>query len=266
MMTNQNFKSSRRREIISSGIDEIKDVILGSMEWGLLGTFKRMRISYIRHRYLLWSTEASYDFDRKYGIDTTRKLRTSFFQMPKEVMQDAVMYWATPVSMFYEIMSVLNIDFKKYIFVDFGCGKGRVVLLASHYPFQKIFGLDIHKSLLRIGVNNFQKFQSQASVKSDVQFMHCSATDFRYTMGKNYLIYLFNPFGVATFCSVLDRLEYVTCAHSCQEPYVVLLDPTVSQLELIRRRLWILVNCREVAPNNGQFSWYVYRGNFDGCK
>ena len=41
------------------------------------------------------------------------------------------------------------------------------------------------------------------------------------------------------------------------------LDPTDSQLELIRRRqFWILVNCREVAPNSGQFSWYIYQGTW----
>lgn len=46
-------------------------------------------------------------------------------------------------------------------FIDIGCGKGGVLLYASHYPFQRIAGVEIEDSLYEIAVNNFKKLKNQ---------------------------------------------------------------------------------------------------------
>jgi hypothetical protein len=44
------------------------------------------------------------------------------------------------VTVFKQIMSRLTIRFGEFELIDFGSGKGRVLLLASGYGFKKIIG------------------------------------------------------------------------------------------------------------------------------
>jgi len=42
------------------------------------------------------------------------------------------------------------------VFVDFGCGKGRVLYLASRYPFQRIIGVDLSRQMIEAARRNLR--------------------------------------------------------------------------------------------------------------
>ncbi|HLB92446.1 MAG TPA: hypothetical protein VJK27_08915, partial [Terriglobales bacterium] len=46
-------------------------------------------------------------------------------------------YQPTDPALFQEMMSALPIQFDEFTFIDIGSGKGRTLLMASEYPFQK---------------------------------------------------------------------------------------------------------------------------------
>ncbi|MBK8386616.1 MAG: class I SAM-dependent methyltransferase [Candidatus Accumulibacter sp.] len=54
----------------------------------------------------------------------------------------AVRYEPSPSGMVRSILSTLGLDWRRYTFVDFGAGKGRVLLLAAELPFKNIIGVE----------------------------------------------------------------------------------------------------------------------------
>ena len=46
------------------------------------------------------------------------------------------LYQPTDAAKFHEMLGRLQIDFSQFTFIDIGSGKGRVLLMASDYPFR----------------------------------------------------------------------------------------------------------------------------------
>jgi predicted RNA methylase len=88
------------------------------------------------------------------------------------------------------------------VFVDIGCGKGRVLCCASRFGIRKVIGVEIDKDLCDIAECNAKKVHGRKSI---IEIFNVSAEDFDYRTGTVY--YLFNPFGVSTLSSVLTRME-----------------------------------------------------------
>lgn len=247
----------RSLSILAAAFWEMVDLLGGPGHWGLRGTVKRLNISYLRHRYRLWRHELVEGFDRRWGTETARKKRLGAARISRS--PSAVMYWATPVSAFEELMAALPADPRNYGFIDFGCGKGRVVLQACLYPFRCIVGVEMEPGLLRVACDNFDKFAVRSMVCQHPRFECCRAENLDFDAG-SWIAYFFNPFGAPVFEKVLARLE----AHGAREakpPYAVLLDPTSDQLEIIGARAqWTLEAASVVPANSGRFSWYIFEG------
>src|SRR5277367_3679731 len=52
------------------------------------------------------------------------------------------------------MLASLAIAYERYVFVDYGCGKGRVLLVATHFPFQRIVGVEFAPQLAEIAEQN----------------------------------------------------------------------------------------------------------------
>src|SRR5712691_7133679 len=56
-------------------------------------------------------------------------------------------YQPTEPVLFEEMLASIKIDFRNFTFIDLGSGKGRVLLLASDYPFRQIVGVELLPAL-----------------------------------------------------------------------------------------------------------------------
>lgn len=81
-------------------------------------------------------------------------------------------------SLLREIIGSLSIDFSQFTFVDIGSGKGRALLLAAEYPFNKILGIELLPELHAIAEQNIAKFLSEHSVSGTVKSICADATQF----------------------------------------------------------------------------------------
>lgn len=84
--------------------------------------------------------------------------------------------------------------------IDFGCGKGGILALMSHYPFRRIAGVEISETLLHIAKKNLDKLHLH-----QVELYHADATTFTELDDFNYF-YFFNPFQGAIFKKVIDNI------------------------------------------------------------
>src|SRR5262245_20873055 len=72
--------------------------------------------------------------ERMFGIQTDGMIELTEFGIQNEAYRD---YLPTDYRAFHEIMRKLAIDPHNHVFLDFGAGMGRAIILAATYPFQR---------------------------------------------------------------------------------------------------------------------------------
>ena len=57
------------------------------------------------------------------------------------------------------MLRALDIDYSDFVFVDYGSGKGRTLLVAAEFPFKKIVGVEIAQELHAIAGKNVDQYR-----------------------------------------------------------------------------------------------------------
>src|SRR5437868_1829259 len=144
------------------------------------------------------------DYDWEHSVDTTRSnvgVRTQFL-----TGVTARPYFATEPWLFEQIMQALPIDFSQFTFIDLGSGKGRVLLMASDYPFQRIIGVEFMPELHRAAQKNISSYSNDRQRCRQIETLCMDARGFEFPSGP-LVVYLFNPFSESTFAQVLESLR-----------------------------------------------------------
>jgi cyclopropane fatty-acyl-phospholipid synthase-like methyltransferase len=97
-------------------------------------------------------------------------------------------------------------DPARYVFVDLGSGKGRMLLIAAERPFREIQGIEFAAELHREAEANIKRYRSSKQRCKRIRSLALNAADYAFPRD-DLVIYLFNSFGRAVMEQVLDRLE-----------------------------------------------------------
>jgi SAM-dependent methyltransferase len=125
-------------------------------------------------------------------------------------------YQPTDQAAFREMMAALPIDFREFTFIDIGSGKGRVLHMASEYPFRKIVGVELIRELHRIAQENIAAHQerigsadsNQLPPRTQIPIESVCADAREFVFPETPLaIYLFNPLPEAGLRQLLHNLE-----------------------------------------------------------
>jgi SAM-dependent methyltransferase len=141
-------------------------------------------------------------------------------------------YQPTEPTLFHEMIEGLkqrtNLDLSRFAFLDLGSGKGRTLLMASDYPFQKIIGVELLPSLHQIAQENLQRYKSESQKCFVLESVCADGTTFPLPSAP-LVIYLFNPFPESGLRQFVAHLE-----HSLQERprtvYVLYHNPLLEQV------------------------------------
>lgn len=148
-------------------------------------------------------------FDLLYGTNTgaTKTEVGSPDSNPGECFS----YIPTRPSVARKIFRLLPIDkFEPFTFVDVGCGKGRMLLLAARYNFRAIVGLERDASLSAIAELNVAGLRDDRVVVQQID-----ARQYHFPVSP-LVLYLFNPFGEQILEPFLANLEASVAANSRQ--------------------------------------------------
>ena len=110
-------------------------------------------------------------------------------------------YIATDYQCLDTLFEYLNPDLNNDVFLDYGCGKGRVIAVAAMYPFRRVTGVEYSAALCEIAEQNIQRASKQFKCQ-DVEIINADAGQYKLPNDVS-LIFLFNPFGE----DVLDRVH-----------------------------------------------------------
>ena len=175
--------------------------------------------------------DVEYDWD--YRVDTTsatvgwRDRLLGLLHSP---------YQPTEPALFHEMLASLmqvnpKVDFRGFIFIDIGSGKGRALMMAADYPFRRILGVELLPELHRVASENIAKYKSDSQQCFTIECLLGDACEFGFPPEPTVL-YLFNPLPESGLITMLSNLERSLRQHS-RPIYVLyhnpLLEPVLTR-------------------------------------
>ncbi|NIT60112.1 MAG: hypothetical protein GWN00_29020 [Aliifodinibius sp.] len=144
-------------------------------------------------------------FDKRFGVDTAGCITTEQLDISNHQKQQAIQYQPTASVTFRLMLSELPINYSDYVFVDYGSGKGRALILAAHFPFKRIVGVDVSNKLHQIAHDNIRRFLAQRVKCRNILSVCEDATTFDLP-NEPLVIYLFHPFKQEVLTAVLNNI------------------------------------------------------------
>ncbi|MBA4175640.1 MAG: hypothetical protein C0505_03635 [Leptothrix sp. (in: Bacteria)] len=145
-------------------------------------------------------------FDRQFGVNTSGRVELTELTIECGRRQSGVYYEPTPRRTFFQILRSLHIEYSRFDFVDFGCGKGRTLLMASRLPFRTIHGVEFARELADEARGNVQRFVDPRRACFDIAVSCADAANFAIP-DRPVLLYLFNPFGPDVMKAIVGNIE-----------------------------------------------------------
>lgn len=163
-------------------------------------------------------------FDRLHGVDTGRAFDAGWStSLAGGSWRSAIGYNPMPVAPFHRAMSAVGIEPGRSVFVDFGAGKGRAMLLATHYPFRRVLGVELSATLQRIAAGNLRRYRPSERVCEDADVALADALD--YPLPDDPLVlFFYDPFTCDAFGPLLERIRRSLLARP-RAAWIVYRDP-----------------------------------------
>lgn len=102
------------------------------------------------------------------------------------------------------ILDGLREDYSRFTFVDFGSGRGRVLLAAAEKPFRAVRGVEFSGRLHAEAECNISNYPADRLGCRDVRSLCIDAAEYQLPEG-DCILYFFNPFGADLLDQVLVR-------------------------------------------------------------
>ena len=146
-------------------------------------------------------------FDLTHGVDTGGRIHLCKLDILSDNQGNGHCYQPTPARTVRSILRALKSELEGFTFVDFGSGKGRVLLTASEFPLDKIVGVEFSRKLCTIARENIRRFGADRRTCADVESQCVDAADFEIP-DDNCILYFFNPFDrdlMGRICANIER-------------------------------------------------------------
>jgi hypothetical protein len=143
-------------------------------------------------------------YDWKHGVDTTSIVPISQLSVLGGNAPSAIQYEPVSPDELKSTLAEIDVRFDEHTFIDFGSGKGRVLLMAAAYPFRKIIGVEFAKELHQIALSNVNRYRGLRRCH-DIECIHADATEFAIPPGP-LVIFLNNPFRDPVMSRVIQNV------------------------------------------------------------
>jgi len=144
-------------------------------------------------------------FDLRYGTDTRRMVDVKILDTNSENKTYAVRYQATKAGPFLKLLRTLQLP-QEGVFVDFGSGKGRALLIAAQYGFTKVVGIEFSARLCAQARENVATFAKIASLHSLIEVIEQDASLLPIHPDM-HVFYMYNPFEATVLSIVLENIR-----------------------------------------------------------
>jgi SAM-dependent methyltransferase len=156
-------------------------------------------------------------FDLQYHVDTSGlvyadKLSTGhahdaasegYYATAPSLFHGAIAFWQATVGESLGPLAPQSLG--DYTFIDLGCGKGRVLMMATDYPFQKVTGVELSPKLAKVARRNLANWLNTPRACHNVTLQVGDVMQLRLP-DTPVVLFLFNSFGAEVMSKLLEAL------------------------------------------------------------
>lgn len=182
-------------------------------------------IQSIKNRGCLFTLKLMYyelTCERQTGIKTLQIENLDGLTLFGSDVHHAHHYQAASYYILNELFSALKSENNSQGFIDFGCGKGRAMIVAAQHGFKEIYGVELARELCEAAKENIKK------VKHDfpgAQFHVCFADAAQYYIPEHInVFYFFNPFSEIVMRTVLLKIQE-SINRKIRKVYILYINP-----------------------------------------
>jgi SAM-dependent methyltransferase len=156
------------------------------------------------HRYEQWLETR---FERRYGIDTSGTCDDlEALGVTGEALAHAHGYEPVQIPVFRRIVRACGIEPRAYAMVDFGCGKGRALVLGAEAGFKRLIGVELAPALYEVACRNIDALNRRRRPAPRIELHLGNAADLAIPE-EDALLFFYNPFGEAVMQKVARNIE-----------------------------------------------------------
>lgn len=183
------------------------------------------RIPVVRGLYPSW--ERTHPFDLQYGIDTSGYLPVEKIHRDKDLVAKINPYGGSQPGIVRKALAALG-DVKDYALTDIGCGKGRVTVVASEFPFKEVLGVELSAQLAKVAHENAEKVISSFKNRPPIKILQGNALEFPLPKG-NLVVFMYHSFQKELTVQMVKRLEAALAAGT-EHLFVVYYNPVFGEV------------------------------------
>jgi predicted RNA methylase len=131
-------------------------------------------------------------WDHKYSVDTAGQIDLIDVDVVGPNRDGGYSSVSTSPRAYAFLSAFFPVDWKEFRFVDVGCGKGRVMMLAALQGFDTVLGVEFAPLICRVAEQNLVDFCGRRPAKWSV--VNADVTAIELPSDMPLLIYSFNPF------------------------------------------------------------------------
>jgi len=198
-------------------------------------------------------------FDRRYGTNTSGIIYSKDLSISdSKAKHNAIFYLPAPANVTKYMIASLDVNYEKFAFLDFGSGKGRVLLVASEFPFRKIIGIEISENLHKVATRNLESYNNpeQRCFNFDLRCMNATTFPLPET---NIVFHFYHPFLPEVLRPVLQNIG--ESLEKVPRRIFILYLYHLDYVKSVFAEMPFLNLVKEIKCVNGQYNWALYKNN-----
>lgn len=141
-------------------------------------------------------------FDQQYGTDTGGAVPLWKLKLDSPNAAFGIKYQPSDEQEIRAAIAFLHENPRDITFIDLGCGKGRVLLVAATQGFRQMIGVEFAHELAEVARRNLAKMHV-----TNAAVVHGDAADYEFPDRDPTIVYLYNPFLEEVIAKVIVNLK-----------------------------------------------------------
>ena len=165
--------------------------------WPALGLLSLVRKTV---RYTI-AKAAERRYDKALGIDTGGEIVGKRLMIAPQKRAYAKGYAGTPPAVAEHLIGLVADRAHGFTFVDYGAGKGRVLLIAARYQFDRVVGIELSEPLIRVAAANIAAYAQRHPELRPIELVQTDAANYELPQTP-CVLFFYDPFQA----SLMERI------------------------------------------------------------
>jgi phosphohistidine swiveling domain-containing protein/SAM-dependent methyltransferase len=208
-------------------------------------------------RHPAYRPAADRTFDDRHGTDTAGSVEPAQLGIEDHgSLEAAILYLPSPLRVTRWMLDRVAMEPTTTTFVDLGCGKGRVVLVAAQHAFRRVIGIELSSDLVATARANVGRYRPPPDLLAPIEIVHADVTTADLPDG-DLLVHLYHPFETSVTESFLRRLEPSAPSRRITVAYLAYTE-AVPRVRAVFERFGWLREARYEQSVRGHYNWLLY--------